>query len=148
MAMVVYPTESYDSFITVAEADTTILKYTLNTASWEALSDSNKEAYLRIAFSVIVDGLEDIPDDPVSDCLKGSQALNAVHDLLNGVSNPLSIESAVKKEEAGQVKVEYFEPASAKVSDSYIHPLSIKCLSDLEYNFPLSGFGQTTLGRS
>ena len=146
--MILYPTTDYVSFITVAEADTIIGAYTLNFSTWDALDDTDKEAYLRIAFSIINDGLDTLPDAPVSQCLKNSQALNAVHDVINGISKPLTISQVVKKEEAGQVKVEYFEPSATATSNSYIHPLSKQCLADLGYVFPISGFGQTTLGRS
>lgn len=148
MALIVYPTTDYDSFITVAEADTIIGNLTLNLDTWNALEDTSKEAYLRIAFQVIIDGLETIPDDPVSTCLKNSQALNAVHDLTNGVSNPIVVDQAVKKEEVGQVSVEYFAPDETSLSQTYIHPLSVACLTDLGYVFPITGFTQITLGRS
>jgi hypothetical protein len=150
MALIVYPTEDYDSFVSVADATTIIGNLTLYSSEWGALDLSEQEAYLRIASQVITDGLTTIPADPVPQCLKNSQALIAIHDVVNGISKPLTIESVVKKQKAGSVEIEYFEPNSTGTTNNRIPSLAATCLEGLGYEFPISGFGlkRATLVRS
>jgi hypothetical protein len=152
MALVIYDATDYDSFATVAEADTIVATYTLYDTEWSALSTITKEVYLRIAFRVIVDNLVDLPLAPASSCLKQAQALIAVQDLMSGISGSSEVTTGVvKKRKAGILEVEYFEPSSDKSGRTVIIPrLALPCLIELGWDGNISngGFNQTTLGRS
>lgn len=148
MALTIYDADGYDSFCTELEADATIASLTLDSATWLALDTAKKEAYLRIAFRIIMDGLEELPTS--SDCLKEAQALIAMHDVVNNITVPADQSGVVKKEKVGVVEVEYFEGVKAKDNVNPIPPLAVPCLAALDYNFPsiYDGLRQATLGRS
>ncbi len=152
MALVIYDATGYDSFCTVAEANTTVASLTLYNTTWTALSDAEKEVYLRIAFRVIVDGFEDITEIENSDCLKEAQALIAVNDLVTGLSaDTEATTGAVKKQKAGVVEVQYYEPSSDSSGRTVIVPsMAMPCLIALDWdgNTAEGGFKQTTLGHS
>ena len=155
MALTIYDATGYDSFCTIVEADATVAAYTLYNTQWDALTDTQKEIYLRIAFRVIIDGLDedDYPTAPVDDCVKQAQALIAVQDLITGASAlaETGVTGQIKKQQAGVVSVEYFQLDSGSSARTVIIPsLALPCLIDLGWDGSTSvgGFQQTTLGRS
>ena len=152
MALTIYDATGYDSFATIAEADSTVANLTLYSTQWSALDDTTKEIYLRIAFRVIIDGLEELPEAPPSDCLKEAQALIAINDVITGLSiNEETTTGVIKRQKAGVVEVEYFEPNSDSSGRTVIVPsMALQCLLALGWtgNISEGGFKQTTLGRS
>lgn len=158
MALVLPPDVDYDSFVSLVDAQTYINALTLNGATWQAVSDAEKEVYLRIATRRIQDGID--PDvyviDPtdVPECVPEATSLIAVHDLVNGISSQsgtVTLIGATKKEQVGSIVREYYDTKSnMNTYTSLIPALARPCLDSIGYVFPsgLSGVRQTTLGRS
>lgn len=95
MSLVVYPTESFDSWCTLEEADTYFANR-LRGATWDSNEDDQKEAALKQAFIRInlLDLSYPVPIlDETLKLLKQSQMEQAVHELrydLDSVGSSLS----------------------------------------------------------
>ena len=153
MALIIYPADGADSFVTVAEADSYIQTLTLNYDQWSILSESDKEIYLRIAYRFIIENTDsDLYPDPIPDCVGESQSLMAVHDLVNGLSSGTeSAETgAIKKNKVGSIEQEFYDVKTQ--TSSYISRVpdnAQACLIDIGYSYSnISGLKQTTLGHS
>ena len=157
MALVLPPDSAYDSFVSLVDATGYISSLTLYGATWTALSDSEKEVYLRIATRLIVDGIDedvytlDETDLPV--CLAEATSLIAIHDVIHGLTTGSTTATigAIKKEQVGSIVQEYYD-TKANTDDyvSAIPAMAIPCLESVSYvfNSGLRGARQTTLGRS
>jgi hypothetical protein len=64
MALTIYPEDNFDSYVSLADADTYAPLYILDTTNWDALSDTQKEFYLRQATYLIKPKITD-PDSSV-----------------------------------------------------------------------------------
>jgi hypothetical protein len=154
MALIIYPLPDADSFITVADADIVIGKYTLQSASWLALSPEAKENYLRIAYRDIIDHTDPTTyPDPLDACVGEAQALMAVHDLQYGLSDTQTATTgAIKKQQVGSVTREFYD-VQGQVKDavtSRVPDMAKTCLTALGYvmSADMRGLCQTLLGRS
>ena len=155
MALIIYPDEGYDSFVTVIDATGYIDRLTMHGPAWAALEESDQEVYLRIACRNIEDGINltvlPLPD-PAPLCLGESQSLMAVQDVVYGFSASTTTSTAqVKKQKVSTLEVEYFETASGTTEQASLVPdMAMPCLVDLGYTSPssMTGLKQTTLGRS
>ena len=154
MALIIYPLTDSDSFITVADADIVIGKYTLQSAAWLALTPTAKENYLRIAYRDIIDHTDPTTyPTPLDACVGEAQALMAVHDLQYGFSNTQSATTgAIKKQKVGSITREFYDVQGA-VQDAVtgrVPDMAKNCLTALGYVIAAktSGVGQTLLGRS
>ena len=156
MALIIYPTDSYDSFISVADATTVIDTLTLFSTEWGAITDTEKEIYLRIAMRRIVDGIDQDENplpDPLPDCAGEAQALMAVQDVVYGISANTTTEStgSIKKQKVASLEIEYYDTTSQTTKMVSIIPAMARpCLEELGYELPpmVTGLKQTTLGRS
>ena len=156
MALIIYPTADYDSFITVADATTAIDSLTLYSTQWAALSATEKEVYLRIAFRDIDDHVDqdDYPyPDPMTDCVGEAQALMAIQDVVYGFSASVSTAEvgSVKKQKVASLEIEYYDSKSNTMKYAPRVPDMAKpCLETLGYTFTptYNGLSQSTLGRS
>ncbi len=156
MALVIYPAPLADSFITVADATIVIDKYTVNGAEWAILSVNEQEIYLRIAYRRILDGI-DLTVDPlptvIPTCVGDSQALIAIHDIVNNISATAGagVTGEIKKQKVASLEVEYFQSDSGFVATEInpIPDMARDCLSDLGYVFASTSnkFKQQRLGR-
>ena len=154
MALILYPTADYDSFITVADATTVIQGYTLHGSVWSALSVAEQEVYLRIAARNIIDHVDQeltpFPDEmPV--CVGDAQALMAIQDVVYGFSTETTAEEfgSIKKEKVASLETEYYDTNASKTAQR-VPSMAQPCLEDIGYLFTpnISGLSQTTLGRS
>lgn len=93
MALTIYPTAGYDSFVSLADANTIVASHTLYNTEWTALTDADKEVYLRIAtdniFLVISTDstdtyyLDETTYVAADSCLPKVCVLMAIHDMSN-----------------------------------------------------------------
>tara|TARA_R110000772_G_scaffold5454_1_gene19462 strand:- start:13986 stop:14453 length:468 start_codon:yes stop_codon:yes gene_type:complete len=155
MALIIYPTASYDSFITIADANTAVDSLTLYSTQWAAKSDTEKEIYLRIAFRNIDDHVNQTLTpyaDPIATCVGEAQALMAIQDVVYGTSTPdTDLNGAIKKQKVASLEIEYYDVSSGKViSVPIVPPMAVPCLETLGYIFSVSvgNLSQLTLGRS
>ena len=155
MALVIYPTADYDSFITVADATTAISELTLHSTLWVALTTAEQEVYLRIAFRNIDDHVNQTLTpyaDPIATCVGEAQALMAIQDVVYGTSTPdTDLNGAIKKQKVASLEIEYYDVSSGKViSVPIVPPMAVPCLETLGYIFSVSvgNLSQLTLGRS
>lgn len=156
MALTIYPTTDYDSFISVADATTTISEMTLHASLWDGITETEREIYLRIACRVIEDGIDQTVNpypDPMPDCAGEAQALMAVQDLVYGFSASTATSSvgAIKKQKVSSLEIEYYDSDSDSPKKvSYIPSLAVPCLELLGFDVPpnINGLTQLTLGKS
>ena len=156
MALVIYPTVDYDSFITVVDATTTISEYTLHSAIWLALTIAEQEVYLRIAARNIIDHIDQeltpFPDVMPS-CVGEAQALMAVQDVVYGFSAQDTVDESgsIKKEKVASLEIEYYDTKSKTAKRVSVVPdMAMLCLEDIGYVLTphIGGLTQTILGRS
>ena len=163
MALIIYPTTDYDSFISVVDADTIITNNSVQSVTWLALTEAEKEVYLRIATTRILnavstdttnsDGyLDETVYVAVDSCLPKSCALMAVHDLVYGLSSEINPNTGlVTKEKVGDLEVQYAhgfpnKRVSGRVSNPY--PSSVRpCLESYGATGLSGGITQVTLER-
>lgn len=76
MALIIYPTDSWDSFVTIANADTILTNNIPSTQRtlWDALTDTDKEIYLRQATELIRTKIT-LPDELEDDLQKATSYL-------------------------------------------------------------------------
>jgi len=166
MALTIYPALGADSFISLADATTTITANSLQSSQWIALTDANKEVYLRIAYINIVNNISyDITSlsgylDPLTyvalySCLPKSQAMMAIHDVVYQISSEINPNTGlISKEKVGDLEVTYVHGANTSSKqlsskNKYIFPSSIiKCITSYGAKISSNGFLQATLERS
>lgn len=163
MALVIYPTTDYDSFVSIADANTIIEEYSLHNDLWSALSDAEKEVYLRVGtdriFSVISTDdtdeayLDSTVYDATTSCLPKSNALMAIHDVVYGLSTSINPNKGlITKEKVGDLEVNYFQgysknPKSGIVTNPF--PNIVKsCLETYGATFNLSGLTKASVENS
>ena len=117
MALIIYPTEGYNSFATQAEADAKIATF-VSDNGYSALSPEQKEAYLIQATMLISNcpGIT-LPED-VTENLISAQCYYAVYTITN---DPLAYDpndKAIKSEKVGAIAVEY-DTAYKKASNTF-----------------------------
>jgi hypothetical protein len=134
--MTIYPATGYDTFISVADADTLAATY-LNADQWSALTSDEKERYLYTAFRYIVAEITP-PEQPNDDtpCLPKAQVEIVMNDLRFGISTQANAKET-KVEQVGSLKVEYFED---KEGPQVIPSMALQCLRKF------GEFGDFTIG--
>lgn len=106
--LIIYPTTDYDSFVSVVDADTIISKNSLKNTEWTALTEAQKEVFLRIATTRILNAIDTslLVEDV---CIKNATALMAVRDLVFEISSSVNPNTGlISKEKVGNVEVTYF----------------------------------------
>lgn len=166
MALILYPTTGYDSFISEADATTLISSYSLQSSQWLALDVPTREVYLRIAtskiLSVVSTDTENLSGylDPSTyeastSCIPNSCALMAINDVVYQISAEINPNTGlISSEQVGDLKVTYFHGAntsSRQLSSKNKNPFPLEvrsCLMRYGASFSSSGIAQTTLERS
>lgn len=159
MSLTVYPTDGYDSFISLEDANTRIGYTSLQASDWNALDDTTKEVYLRIA-TIAINNKVDFDDDAFLDydaatsCLPNACADMAVHDLVYGLSSEINPNTGlVASEKVGDLEVKYFHGANTssqqlkgRVTTRFPDTV-VSCLSNYGAVFTGSGIKQSLLDR-
>ena len=151
MALTLYPDQNTDSFITVAQADTIIATYTLDSVKWLTLPTDQREVLLRIAYAYIIDNTDPtMYPDPMVACVGEAQALMASHDNVNSLSGgqtSTATKGALKKQKVGVIERQFYDVAgkSTRGTVSRVPDMAKSCLESLGFAVPSTG--QTHLGR-
>lgn len=110
--LILYPNTDYDSFISVADADEVISNNSVHSAQWLALTEAQKEVYLRVATTRILNittALDVLTYVAANSCLPKSCALIGIHDVVYGISSEVNPNTGiVSKEKVGDLEVTYF----------------------------------------
>lgn len=53
MALIIYPTSGWDSYVSLADAETIVTNNIISPASWNALTNAQKELYLKQSTTLI-----------------------------------------------------------------------------------------------
>lgn len=153
MSLVIYPATDYDSFISVANADTVIANNTLFDSNWTALTTSQKEVYLRIATTRILNVVDTSLFDGTDSCLVKSCALMAVRDLVFEISSSINPNTGlVSSEKVGDLQVTYYHGNSNRqVSGKNMNPFPpevVTCLNSYDAEIYTGGVGKAKLVHS
>ena len=164
--LTLYPAVGADSFISLADATTIITANSLQSSQWTALTDANKEVYLRIAYTNIVNNisydttslsgyLDPLTYVALDSCLPKSQAMMAVHDVVYQISSEINPNTGlISKEKVGDLEVTYVHGAntsSKQLSSKNKNPFPssvVKCLTTYGATILSGGFTQSKLERS
>ena len=148
MALTIYPTADYDSYISILDADNIIASYTTFTTQWATLTDANKEVFLRIATSRIDNMIDSLLLDGVDACLANTCAIMAVHDLVFEISSSVNAnDGLITKEKVGDLEVNYqhsYSKRSSRNTNPY-PPMVRPCLIKYGATF---NYGRATLERA
>jgi hypothetical protein len=150
MALIVYPTPNYDSYISVVDADDVIKTLTVWDTQWTVLTTDQKETYLRIAFRHINQYTEiDIDSSNYDACLAEAQAIIAANDVANSISAGASdqVTGAIKKQKVGQVEREFYDTTKTQRTTTMVPDIARPCLEKFGYT-KQTNMLQTLLGRS
>jgi hypothetical protein len=164
MSLIIYPTGNYDSFVSVVDADTFITNYDPKSEDWLALTEAQKETYLRISTQRILDNVSTDADNAdgyldestyvASDsCLPKACSLMAIHDLVFSISSGVNENTGlVSKEKVGDVERSYFHGHTDKqVKGLNKNPFPqsvIKCLNSYGATVSSSNIKQMKIVRS
>ena len=156
MSLVVYPLENAESYISVVDADTIITNKSVQSATWLALSEQEKEVYLRISYDFIIATCDStlLPDWSIPDdvgCLAEVNALMASRDLVYSISSSINPNTGlIKRERVDTIEVEYDQSNNngQGVSTTLYDPSFKTCLVSYGYSPAVSGVQQMVLGKS
>lgn len=151
MALTVYPTTGYDSFVDLVAASGYINAYTTFGTQWTALTDSDKEIYLRMATDRIIHKIDVALLTGTDECVLKSCSIMAAHDLVFEISSSINPNTGlVTKEKVGDLEVNYTHgnvQRQLKNRNTNPFPASVRpCLTTYGAVF-ISGM-QSTLGKS
>jgi len=105
--LIPYPDNSWDTFCSVADADTIITNYVPNSTDWIALTEAKKEVYLRQATETIKGYVLCLPDTLEED-LKKATAYLANYSMTTPTATDSGKGNVKIKEIVDVVKTEYF----------------------------------------
>jgi hypothetical protein len=148
MSLTIYPTENYDSFVSIVDADKFISNYSTHSSLWLALTDSEKEIYLRIAKDDIELKVDtSLYSDTTVMCLPKSQSLMSIHNLAYSIDSEINKNlGRVTREKIDTIEIEYSHIDNKSYINTSKYPRGVKpCLRVLGAIFRSS---QTTLGKS
>lgn len=135
--LVIYPTDSYDSFCSVADADTIITNYVPDSETWLALTEPQKEVYLRQATETVKGQVLCLPGTLEED-LKKATAYTANY----SITTPTAVDSGKgnikKKTIVDVVETEWFYPTKAnELPENVVKLLAQYCVvsSDSSFGF-------------
>jgi|GEM_PF-4144607 hypothetical protein len=148
MALIVYPAEFYDTFVSISVANGYIGKYSPFNTNWNAVSDTNKEVLLRLA----TDRINAVIDSSLleeSDCIKKSCSLMAVRDLVFEISSSINANNGlVSKEKVGDIEVNYQHKSRANGRETNPFPSSVVvCLNSYGASLSLASIATARLVR-
>lgn len=106
MALIVYPTDSFNSYVSLADAETLITDNVVSHSAWDVLANAQKELYLKQATTLIRLKIQDPHEDTTPFDLQLATAYLAVSSIAvdmtesDGKDNVkrITIEGAITKE--------------------------------------------------
>jgi len=134
MALVIFPTTDYDAFVTVVNCDSLLEVNVIGTqrAAYDALSDGDKEIYIRQATTLIKHNAE-LPTT-LEDDLQLATAYLVNHSVGIDMLNSDNTSNVKVKDIDGVVKTEYF----SQNSDSNSFPDIVQSLLE-QYDGAVDG---------
>jgi len=115
MSMIEYPTDTWDTFCSLADANAILLNLVPDLTKWNDLTDPVKEVYLRQATLLINQRIEELPDT-LEDDMKTATAYLANHSIGVDMTNEDGTALLKEKDIAGAIKKVWFTPREASNS--------------------------------
>jgi len=114
MALVVYPTTDWDSYVSLIDAEAILLNIILDLATWNALTDPQKEFYLRQATQLIKLKITDPEETSTPSDLELATCHLAYYSIGKDMTTSDSSSTNVKVLKiAGAIEKEYFSKGVA-----------------------------------
>ena len=148
MALIIFPLDNYDSFVSVVDADAIIGGFVVSDGQTAYLAgdEAYKEAILKqTCLQIRLCPNISLPADIESN-LELAQCYLVVHALTVDMMSYDANDRAVTKEQVGTLSVEY--DANLKGDVSEFDSMTSALLKQYGCNNKSSGFGQSYLGRS
>ena len=137
MALIEYNNTDWDTFCSLADADTIITNYVPDSAAWLALEEAQKEVYLRQATETVKGSVLCLPDT-LEDDLKKATAYTANYSIDTPTATDNGKGNVKIKEIVDVVKTEFFYPTKANaLPDNVVKLLEQYCIeaSDSAFEF-------------
>lgn len=145
MALIVYPAEDWDSFVSVLRADEIIGNF-VDDAGFLAMDEATKEAYLRqTALQISLCKNITLPDD-IAQGLEVAQCYLVTHAIGIDMIAYDPNDSAINSEAVDTIKVSY--DTALKNGAGTFPPMVQSLLSPYGCTSTSGGFSQTYAGRS
>lgn len=103
--MTIYPTDGWNSFCSVADANT-IMAETIDPSAWNALTEAQKEAYLKQASLLIKLRIQ--PPDELEEDLKTATVYLANYSIGKDMTNNSGDDNVKRLSIDGAIEKEYF----------------------------------------
>jgi len=147
MALIIYPTVGYDSFISLEDADLWVTNYSPQAPQWNTITDVEKEVYLRLTCNIILNKIDITLLPTTPECLAFSNIAMALNDVIYGISKTVNPNfGLITKEKVGDLEVNY-KQYRENINKPSIYNQQIKsCL--ITYGAVFSSSSQITLGKS
>jgi hypothetical protein len=108
MAIVVYPDTGWNSYASLADAEIIVTNNVINPASWNALSDAQKELYLRQSTTLIRLKITDPATDEAPDDLQLATVLLSVDSIGKDMNDSDGKENLKRIKIEGAIEKEFF----------------------------------------
>lgn len=138
MALIIYPTEDWDSYLTVADAEVLMGKHILDMSTWNALSDPHKEIYVRQASLLIKTKITDPETTETPDDIELATAYLANYSVGKTMTNSDDSGNLKSKRIEGVIAKEWF--SANKASNAFPD-----VVADLLAPYGYVGYGASTL---
>jgi hypothetical protein len=146
MALIIYPNDGYDSFISLADADALIASRYPLASKWVELTDSEREVYLRLHCNTILTTIDKALLPETAGCLAKANGIMAYNDVIYDISITVDRNNGlITKEKVGDVEVNYQQYRSNLSKKSVFNVEVKQCLG--KYGAVFSNL-QVTLGKS
>ncbi len=112
MALIIYPSSGFDSFVTLADATSNLTNNVIDITAWTALTDTKKEIYLRQA-TLLIKSKIDLDLIVSVDNLELATSLLANHAVGVDITNDTNDGNIKVNEITGVIHKEYFTKGKA-----------------------------------
>jgi hypothetical protein len=119
MALTIYPTENWDSYVSEVDADALISANLIETSSWGALTSQHKEIYLKTATRAIKLKITDPEASETPDDLALATVLLANYSIGRDMTNSDGKENLKRIKIDGAIEKEFFSSGGAKKSNAF-----------------------------
>lgn len=141
MSLVVYPTTNYDAYMSIADTDTMMANVALDNSTWTALTDPQKEFYIKQATTLIKLKITEPDEDTTPFNLQLATAHLINFSLGKDMTNDDGKSNVKKIDIDGAVSKEFFSPS--KKSNSFPD-----IVASLLYEYGFTGANSFRLVRS
>jgi hypothetical protein len=108
MALIIYPATGWNSYVSLTDSETIVTDNVINPASWNALTDAQKELYLKQSTTLIRLKITDPQTDEAPDDLELATVLLSVDSIGKDMNDSDGKENLKRIKIEGAIEKEFF----------------------------------------